>query len=78
MSSKQPPGDQQILGSIAVPTTGFWVNVISFERLEHAVRAKVSSILGGAGPSPAAAWVAGARRTAYSLIVRPSAGAGGP
>ena len=31
--------------SIAVPTTGFWVDTISFERLEHAVPVKVSSIL---------------------------------
>ena len=34
---------------------------------------------GGAEPSgPTAAWVSGARRTAYSLIVWPPSGGGGP
>ena len=73
------------LDSEAIAAAGFGVNAVAFERLEHTTRAKVSPKLrrdkggGGAEPSgPAAAWVAGARRTAYSLIVRPPSGAGGP
>ena len=66
--------------SEAVTAAGFGVDVVAFERLKHTNRTKVSTILrrdkgivaGEAEPSgPTAALVAGARRTAYSLIVWP-------
>ena len=31
--------------SVAIATAGFGVNAVAFERLEHTIRAKVSSIL---------------------------------
>ena len=68
--------------SVAITAAGLGIDAVAFEWLEHTIRATVSSILRrnkGAGPSgPAAASVAGARRTVYSLMVRPPSGAGGP
>ena len=61
--------------SVAITAASSGVDAIALEWLEHTVQTEVSSILRwnkggwwGRASGPAAAWVAGARRTAYSLM----------
>ena len=67
--------------SEAITAAGFGADTVAFERLGlrgYSYKSKPHS--GGRAESsgPSVAWAGGARRTAYSLIVWPPSGGGGP